>query len=450
MGRVTRARARIVTAFAVAAAALAARPAFAHEPWTYGFGSRPASMGGAVAADTTDFSANYYNPAGLAGDTGIRLALGYTYTFNNLHIGGQDSGVEPVHGLSFGVAAGGKAFGLLPIAIGIAAHLPDDGLSRVTALREGVPRWELYDSRAAVLYLTANAAIAPVPWLELGGGVSFLAATEGRFEITGTANILQPFDSHLRHEVDANLTSVRYPEAGARFRMGPAADLAIVYRHETKLQLALDAFLHGDIDFAGIAVPLTYNLESRTVAAFLPAQLVVGTSLHPFRDLHVNVDLTYVHWSGYDSPTAKTTASLRAKPPEGFAVDLPGDVLPTDPIPPRFEDRVVPRIGVEWFVPKLDEHAFARVALRAGYVYERTPVPPQTGLTNFVDTDRHTFSFGAGVLFREPHVSADLHFAYSHLPERITLKANPADPIGDYRQDGSMVSLGGTVGAAFR
>lgn len=441
---------RPFVAASVLAVALADRPALAHEPWTYGFGSRPSAMAGAVAADATDFTANYYNPAGLAGDTGLRLALGYTYTFNNLHINGKDSAVEPVHGLAFGIAAGGKAFGVLPLAIGIAAHIPDDGLSRVTALREGVPRWELYDSRAAVLYLTANAAIAPFDWLELGGGVSFLAATEGRFEITGTANILAPFDSHLRHEVDANLTSVRYPEAGARFRMGSGADIAIVYRHETKLQLALDAFLHGDIDFAGIPVPLTYNLESRTVAAFLPAQLVVGTSIHPIKDLHVNVDLTYVHWSGYDSPTAKTTAALRAKPPANFDIDLPGDVKPTEPIPPQFEDRLVPRIGVEWFVPKLDEKAFARVALRAGYVFERTPIPEQSGLTNFVDADRHTFTFGAGVIFRQPNVSADLHFAYSHLPERITLKDNPADPIGDYRQEGSMVSLGGTVGAAFR
>ncbi|MFO0615307.1 MAG: outer membrane protein transport protein [Polyangiaceae bacterium] len=441
------ARGRLLAASLVA---LAPSTALAHEPWTYGFGSRPAAMGGAVAADTTDFSANYYNPAGLAGDTGLRLSIGYEYAINNLYANDRDSGVDPVHGLAFGVAAGGKVFGLFPLAIGIAAHIPDDGLSRVTALREGVPRWELYDSRAAVLFLTANAAIRPVDWLELGGGVSFLAATEGRFEITGTAKALSPFDSHLRHQVDANLTSVRYPEAGLRFHLGRGADVALVYRHETKLELSLDALLHGDIDFGGIGVPLTYTLESRTVAAFLPAQLVVGTSLHPVKDLHVNADLSYVHWSGYDSPTAKTTASLRAKPPPEVAVDLPADVQPTTPIPPAFEDRVVPRLGVEWFVPGLDERAFARVALRAGYVFEMSPVPPQSGLTNFMDADRHTFSFGAGAVMRQPNVSLDLHFAYSHLPERITLKKDPADLVGDYRQRGEMLSFGATLGAGFR
>jgi long-chain fatty acid transport protein len=406
-------------------------------------------MGGAVAADTTDFSANYYNPAGLAGDTGIRLSVGYTYAFQNLKINGQDSGVAPVRGVSFGIAAGGKLFGVLPLALGIATHIPDDGLSRVTALREGVPRWELYDSRASVLYLTANLAIQPWRWLELGGGVSFLAATQGRFEITGTANIVSPFDSHLRHEVDADLTSVRYPEVGARIHLGSAADVAIVYRHETKLQLSLSALLKGNVDFAGIQVPLTYTLESQTVAAFLPAQLVIGTSLHPIRDLHINADITYLHYADYQSPTARTQASLAIVPPQGFMFDLPGAVKPTQPVPPMFEDRIVPRIGVEWFLPGLTDASFARIALRAGYFFEKSPVPPQNGVTNYVDTDRHTVSAGAGIKLRQPKLSLDLHFAYSALPERVTLKSSPADLVGDYRANGSMVNLGATLGGKF-
>jgi long-chain fatty acid transport protein len=407
-------------------------------------------MGGAVSADTTDFSANYYNPAGLAGEMGVRLSLGYTYNWQNLKIDAKDSGVDSVHGLVFGVAAGGKVFGV-PIALGIATHLPDQGISRVTALREGVVRWELYDSRASVLYLTANLAVRPVSWMELGGGVSFLAATHGRFEVTGTADILQPYNSKLRHEVDADLTSVRYPEVGARFHLGDRAALALVYRHETKLDLELSALLRGNVDFAGVKVPILYTLTSKTVAAFLPAQLVVGTSLRVTKGLHVNADLTYLHWSGYASPTARTAAKLTATPPAGLDLDLPKEIKPTEPIAPHFQDRVVPRIGIEWLLPWPREGALFRATVRGGYVFEKSPVPPQTGVTNFVDTDRHTFTLGAGVcLDRPPFVNLDLHFLYSVLPERTTLKASAADLVGDYRQSGSMVGVGTTLGAAFR
>ncbi len=58
---------------ASAVAIVAPATALPHEQWTYGFGSRPAAMAGAVSADTTDFSAYYYNPAGLTGDVRLRL-----------------------------------------------------------------------------------------------------------------------------------------------------------------------------------------------------------------------------------------------------------------------------------------------------------------------------------------------------------------------------------------
>lgn len=429
------------------ALAAVASPAVAHEPWAFGLGSRSTAMGGAVSADATDFSASYYNPAGIAGELGLRLSLGYAYNAQNLQIDGRDSGVDAVRGLAFGFAATGKLGGI-PIGLGIATHLPDQGISRVTALREGVVRWELYDSRASVLYLTANLAVRPVDALELGGGISFLAATHGRFEVSGTADVLLPYNSKLRHEVDADLTSVRYPEAGMRVHLGKRATLALVYRHETKLELELAARLQGDVDFAGVKVPILYTLTSKTIAAYLPAQLVVGSSFDLGHGVKVDADFTYVHWSGYASPTARTAAKLSATPPPGIDLELPTEIKPTRGIPPRFEDRVVPRLGAEWLIPW---PRIVRPAIRAGYVFEKSPVPPQSGVTNFVDADRHTLTLGAGIrLEKAPFPSLDLHFLHSWLPERVTSKSSPADLVGDYRQRGTQVGFGATLGATFR
>lgn len=445
------------------AAALAAGPARAHAPDTYGLGARGAAMGGALVADATDFSASYYNPAGLAGATGLGLSIGYAYASNHLRANGRDSGVRDVHGISGGLVAPGEVLGV-PFAFGLATFLPDDGLSRITAIRQETPRWELYDDRLSVLYLAASVAVRPLPFLEIGGGVAFLASTRGRFSVTGRADALSPYDSALRHEVDADLTSIRTPQLGARVRAGDLGFVGVAYRGEAKLPLSIDARLEGVVDFAGIEVPLLYELESRTVDAFLPRQVVVGASFQRIEGLRVNVDVTWVDWSSYESPVARTRAHLEAAPPPELPLDLPDDPRPTPVVPLRFADRLVPRLGVEYVVPvagglrAAGQRAGRRAVelpLRAGYVYERSPVPPQRGVTNTIDADRHTFSLGAGVVLSRPleelpgSLRIDAHGQLSVLPEVVVEKDNPADLVGDYRVDGSMVSLGATVTAAF-
>jgi long-chain fatty acid transport protein len=179
----------------------------------------------------------------------------------------------------------------------------------------------------------------------------------------------------------------------------------------------------------------------------------------------VNLDLAYVAWSAYVSPTAKTKAHLDAKPPPGTPVDLPDDPKPTRIEPLAFEDRVVPRLGVEYLAFAMGEPRAVRgrdeprpaieIPVRAGYALEISPVPDQTGVTNFVDADRHTLSLGAGIAVNAPHailpgtLALDVHVLWSILPERSTLKASAADFVGDYRAGGSMLGGGATLSAVF-
>lgn len=434
--------------------------ALAHTPDAYGFGARGAAMGSAMAADSTDFAANYYNPAGLVGATGLRLDLGYSGSDNRLMMNGRDNDVVDPHGLSGGIVAPGTLFGV-PFAFGVGTFIPDDGLSRIKALRQETPRWELYNDRTTIVLISANLAVRPFSFLEIGGGISFLAATRGQFGIRGEAVLARPYESQLEHEVDADLTSLRYPQVGARFKVLDWGYVGVVYRGETKLQLEIGARLDGTVN-AGLTVPLLYLLESKTFDAFLPQQVVVGLSFQKIQNLRVNFDLTWVNWSAYVSPTAQTSASLFVDVPPGLGLELPDSTKPTKVIPPAFEDRFVPRFGAEYsfglgstVVVHGDERPRVQLPVRVGYVYEATPVPPQTGFTNFVDSDRHTFSVGAGVVFNRPFpalrgaLRVDGYFQGSVLPERVTEKASAADFVGDYRAAGTMIGGGGAVGVDF-
>ena len=433
------------------AAALSATTALANPPDTYGFGSREPAMGNAASADTRGFAANYYNPANLARSRGLEISVGYFRADHTLEMNGQDNGVDPVKGINGGLVAPGKLFGI-PFAFGLAVHLPDDRLSRVRALRQEQPRWELYDNRNQRLFFAANIAIEPFPWLQIGGGLSFMSSTRGKLDISGAANVLRPDDSQLRHEVDADLTAVRYPQAGIRVAPSERIALAAVYRGEFQLGLDLNAHLSGDI--SGLTTAL-YELETHSVNNFLPQQAVFGGSWLLTRDVRASFDATWMNWAAYVPPVAQLDVVLDIPPPAGgwpATITPPQTPAPTRIVPLHMHDRIIPHFGAEWRV--LDARKLQGF-LRGGYEYSKTPIDPQTGLTNYVDRDRHTFSLGIGVTARAlakelpGSVSLDLHAALSELIRATTLKASAADFVGDYTARGHIVNLGLMLTVAF-
>lgn len=417
---------------------------------TFGLGSRSTSMAGAVSADVRDFSANYYNPSGLALARGLDLSAGYMYAAHRLEMNGADSQVDPVRGIVGGLVVPGS-IGFIPFAFGIATHLSDERLSRARASRQEDPRWVMYDNRTQLIFLSANVALRPVEWLSVGGGLTYLAATRGAFQITGNAVQSRPYDSQLRHEVDADLTTQRYPEFGLTVSPTEELDLSAVYRHQAEIKLDVDAELVGTVD-AGLRVPARYTLESRTINAYIPRQVVVGESWRPLEELSVNVDLVWVNWAAWKSPVSRSQTSLDVDLPPGLPLELPPDPKPTKLEDPDFENRIVPRVGVEY---RLEPRRDFVVPLRAGYFFERSPVPPQEGITNYVDADRHAFSLGAGFVLRDPGavlagtIRFDAHVQWSILPTRVTLKDNPADYVGDYRASGDILNVGATVSLGF-
>jgi len=445
------ARQVLVTAAIVSCCTLGAAELRANPPDTYGFGSRETAMGGAMVADVRGVSANYYNPAALARSRGLEISLGYLRAGHHLYMNGLDNHVDPVKGVNGGLVVPGRLFEI-PFAFGIAIHLPDDRISRVRALRQEQPRWELYDNRNQRLFLAANLAIEPFPWLWIGGGLSFMSSTRGRLDITGGANLFRSDESQLRHEVDADLTAVRYPQAGMRVALGDRVALAAAYRGEFQLALDLSARLYGDV--SGLTTAL-YELQTHSINNFLPQQVVVGGAWNVTNHLKATFDATWIEWSAYKAPVAKLDVTLDIPPPPS---GWPANVQPpSSPAPLRIDtirmrDRIVPRIGLEYRVLQLRLlDAFAR----AGYEMAPSPIESQTGVTNYVDRDRYTFSLGIGATLKSfakelpAGVSLDLHLQWSELREETTLKTNAADFTGDFTAGGRIVNVGFTTTVAF-
>lgn len=439
----------------LAVAWLGAPPAHANPIDSFGLGSRGPAMAGALSAVATDFSANYYNPAGLARGRDLRISVGYLWAEPQLAIDGVDNDVDPAHGVSFGAAAPGRAFGI-PFAFGIGLYLPDDRVSRVRSLTQRTPRWELYDNRTQRLYLAANLAVEPLAGLSVGAGLSFMSSTAGTLGVRGFVTYPDQALSELRHRVDADLQAVRYPQAGIRWAPVRWLELGAVYRGEFQLDLSLEALLEGSIlAFDAFTIDgVRVMLESASVNAFLPQQIVLGAAVRPRADLVVTADLTWIDWSAYESPVSRVRYELTVPIPEELqgSVTIPAAPPGTDPLPPRFRDRVVPRVGAEW---RRALSPCVELAVRAGWLFEASPIPEQTGETNFVDSDRHVLSAGLGLAMRllpavlPKPLELDVHGQLFLFDERAMRKTDPADPIGDYRADGTVTTGGATLSAVF-
>ena len=257
----------------------------------------------------------------------MEISVGYVNVDQSLSIDGKDSGVDPVRAIVAGVVAPGTVAGI-PFAFGFGLHLPDDRLSRVRALPQDQPRWELYDNRNQLLYLAANLAISPWPWLQIGGGASFLSSTTATLDISGQANIYTSDSSQLRSSVAADLTAVRYPQAGVRVALGDKLAFAVVYRGQFSLDLDLKASIRGNISGLTTAV---YDLQTDSVNNFLPQQLVVGGSWKIGPSLRADLDLTWVNWSAYVPPVSDVSVVLNIPPPKG---GWPANITPpTTPAP---------------------------------------------------------------------------------------------------------------------
>ena len=444
----------------------AAAPALAQPIDTLGMGSRSIAMGGAVTADVQDFTANYYNPAGLARAGAARVGVGYFGAFHEMQVNGQDSNIDPVRGLVLGLVVPGQ-IGDVRFAFGLAMHLNDDYLSRSRSLPSRRPRWELYDNRPRRTYLGANLAIRPFPWLTIGGGISFLSYSNNTLTARGSLDVISPERrSRLEHEIRTDLLTIRYPQAGIQVQPIPEVSIGLVYRGAFALDNTLVANVGCDdssdpscttpLSFTGIGAPFPgyFNLLTQSVNAYVPQQVSLGGSWDITPDFRMNAEVTWVNWSSYISPVGTSAIRLVIDVPPSLVdlVRVPSEIAGSVPIPANFQDRFVPRLGAEGVA--LREPGVA-LRVRGGAFYENSPAPSQTEFTNLIDTDRWAFSAGAGLHldqlrpFLPGFLDFDVHFQYAYFPERTMRKTSLVDPIGDYRAAGHGFAGGLTMEVGF-
>lgn len=330
-------------------------------------------LGGAATPFARGAAAIHDDPANLARGDSVELMIGWHYAADRLVINASSAPLPGSHGSALALAIP-VAIGKSRIAGGAALYLPDSYLARIDVAPADRPSYIRFASA------TQRAAVEPVLAIARGEwafaiGASLLADARSR-QLAFDVGVVGG-DKQVSSAIDVALPLRAAPLLGVSWRALPWLELSATLRGELSLDLALAAV-------ADVNVPNVVTGEAlvhlRSVSHFTPLRVAIAGRADVRPDLAVMVRASYERWSALSSGVGALGVTL--------ALDIAPTLVEAQPIAADFHDIVELRAALEW------RQRCNR--WRAGLGYLPSPVPPQAGLTNFVDGTRTLLAVGLG------------------------------------------------------
>jgi long-chain fatty acid transport protein len=345
-------------------------------------------MAGAVGAVANDPSAGFYNPAGLATQTGLGIEASFTAFIAAAAYKGIAPGtateVQVDAPQNFYLPSGHVAYRIhdrvaagfsLYFPFGLGAAWPDT----VDVNGTETPYWGRGGMKSLTLYtmfLNPNVAVKLHDRLYIGGGPTIVkgVVTLGR-PLTLTSNIADDIDMKLSGEGWAVGGNV-----GVLVKVLPdVLNVGATYRSK------VDLTFKGDAAFTRDGSPDNVPTTLRTLALDGPAEadlpLPHVISFHiaafPIKPLTIGFGFDFSTWSGYER------LNIRFPDNPALAVSEPKD----------WNNTVTVRVGAEYrILPELP--------VRAGFIFDQGPVPAVTLGPDAPDSDRYEATVGVGYVFK--------------------------------------------------
>lgn len=364
---------------------------------TYAFGTRALALGGAFTAVADDYSAAYYNPAGLAQIDGNRINLDYLYTAPKIEVKTLD-GQDLILRLSNGNVRnnpteypGGKGLDLripiiglmfdinetvnIPVHVefGLALSMPENNnaLYRIASYPPDQPHLIRYGSDIDRIHAALGIGIEMarnIAYIGLGGQIMLYG--DGEIYIDDLTIGTQPPDTNVVSQVKLTAPLQFCPSFGLLLTpLDKRLKIGLSYRD--KQEAEVDP-LSATVTFSGGTVGLAMVMGLN--AFYTPREISLG-AVYDFGPCMVSAETNLQKWSDYRySPQDRSY--FRGSP--------------------DFKDTMNYRLGMEIRVRP-------DVNLELGYSHVPTPIPNQSGrITNYIDMDKDLFSLGGRYTFSLP------------------------------------------------
>jgi len=350
-------------------------------------GARAMAMGGAFVAQASDGSAIFFNPAGLAFQTGFKVLLGTTIIKPSSTYKGSngketkmvDQTFTPINAYFSYTFDNGLAVGLgVYNPYGLGSEWPVDWDGRQMSVKTDLQTF----------YINPTVAYKFSDKFAIGVGVSYVAGTVKLKQRVPTLSALVPAPALSAKDgtvdLDGDGNAINF-NVGLLYKPTEDLSIGVSYRTLTKIDFEGNAKFS---DMAAFAGPIPANFfpggTGKTTLP-CPSNLFVGVAYNLTKDFTVEADFQYVGWKAYDQ--LKLDIPLGPAYPPVIPVPLQGPST----LVKNWEDGYLIRFGGEYRMEKL--------ALRAGLIYDKTPQPDAVVEPMLPDANRIEVTLGVGYEF---------------------------------------------------
>ncbi len=452
---------------------------------TYGAGSRARAMGNAFTAIADDFSAPFYNPAGLAQNSGNRFTMEYFYCKPDLEVknaatgkdlvamdqndnvlyrpvegyGGSPDVMAPLIGIEMDVNQIVQSVYKIPfnVQMGILLGIPEN-LTKA---------WEMLPDHPDMPHFISYGDTVDHANLHIAGAAEiiegfFYVGAGGVLNIAAEADMMSP---EITFEMDEPtvLHGVLSANIGVDFQAGvlltpfdKMVRFGAAWKEESYLIIdPLNVLAQIPVGLDLLMIPLASN----SLVSYRPQEFDFGLAVVleempmtdmlplPFKSLTVSMDVVLQQWSNYDY--SATYKYVMSKDPLETGL-TPGTIKPLD-----FDDTVEIRMGM---IYAMNDNISGMI----GYQQLKTPIPDQSQrFTNYIDMDRNEYSMGGTYKFTDLPFSVSGAITYTTFDgyfvdnENVTGLAWGGDPDpAEGGQESFIVSDGSVItvsmGGSFR
>jgi long-chain fatty acid transport protein len=394
-------------------------------------GAKAMGMANAFVAQADDPSAIFYNPAGLAFQSGTQVSLGVTVvnvpetTFKGTTNIGQSDASPAFLGETIAVDTEARSDVFFPPNFYATISEPDSPWAFGVGIGSLYPLAKSWANNSPFRDEIIEIAIKPInvnptvayrfdEWnLSIGVGVDYTYAQvvlEKTTNIDGVAVGLGESGTTSAQlgevEIEADGDGWGY-NFGLLWKPIETVSIGVAYRSEIELDF------DGDADYLmtpygqGALSSAVYDVKAKTEIT-LPDTWSFAVAWHPMERLTVECDADYFGWSSYDSLDI---------------IFANNDVLPDSLNGKDWNDVWAYRLGAQYELTDSFD-------LRIGYARDNSPVPDATMGPELPDSDRNNYTFGVG--YHTERAVIDFAYMWVDFDER---KVDNEIQTGTYESD---------------